>query len=70
MKIRYDPDADALYIKLKEGKVDHTLEVDKNTLFDLDEKNQIIGIEILFVKERNPDLLKVKELNIEHFASA
>ena len=58
MKIRYDPEADALYIRFRDTKVDHTTELDENTMVDYDKDNQVIGIEILFVKERNPNLLK------------
>ncbi len=58
MKIRYDPDADAMYITLKEGKADHTKEIDKNTIIDFDKSGEVLGVEILFVKERNPKLLQ------------
>ena len=58
MKIRYDPEADALYIKFREAKVDHTKELDGSTIVDYDKSGQVIGIEILFVKERNPNVLK------------
>ena len=58
MKIRYDPDADAMYIKFREDEVVETKEVDENTIIDFNKVGQVIGIEVLFVKERNPDLLK------------
>lgn len=64
MKIRYDPDADAMYIKFREEEVDHTKELDENTIIDFNKNNQVIGVELLFVKERNPDLLK--ELKFEN----
>ncbi|RJQ17138.1 DUF2283 domain-containing protein [Candidatus Woesearchaeota archaeon] len=53
MKLRYDSNADALYITLSEGNVDCTKEMDKNTLVDFDKNGVVIGIELLFVKERN-----------------
>ena len=58
MKIRYDPDADAMYITLRNDKVDHTKEIDENIIADFNKKGQVIGVELLFVKERNPSLLK------------
>ena len=67
MKITYDPDADAMYIRLKEGKVNKTKEVDKNTILDYDKDGNVIGIEILFVKERMPQLLK--EFKVENLMS-
>ena len=51
MKINYDHDADAMYIKLKSGEFDHNKKVDKYTIIDYDEKDNILGIEVLFVKE-------------------
>lgn len=67
MKIRYDPDADAMYIALKKDKVDKTKEIDENTAIDFNKKGDVIGIEILFVKERNPSILK--ELKVEKLIS-
>ncbi|NOZ80350.1 MAG: DUF2283 domain-containing protein [DPANN group archaeon] len=67
MKIRYDQDADAVYITLRKGNVDHTKEVDENTIIDFDKKNQVIGFELLFVKERNPDLLR--QILVENLVS-
>jgi len=68
MKIRYDPEADAMYIKFREATVDHTKEIDENTIVDFDETGKVIGIEILFVKECNPDLLR--EFQFENLVPA
>ena len=68
MKIKYDPDADAMYLTLRKDKVASTKEIDENTIIDFDKNGQVIGIEILFVKERNPSLLK--ELQVEKLISA
>ncbi len=64
MKIRYDPDADALYIKFRNLEVNHTKEIDKNTVVDFDKDDLVIGVEILFVKESYPDLLR--EFQVEN----
>ncbi len=68
MKIRYDPEADAMYIKFREDKVDHTAELDENTIIDYNKENEVIGVEILFVRERNPNLLK--EFQFENLVPA
>ncbi|HLC50276.1 MAG TPA: DUF2283 domain-containing protein [Candidatus Nanoarchaeia archaeon] len=68
MKIKYDSDADAMYISLKRDKVSRTKEIDRNTIIDFNSKGQVIGVEILFVKERNPTILK--ELKFENLISA
>ena len=52
MKITYDKDADAMYIKLLEGKFASNKEIDRNTILDLDEEGNILGIEILDASKR------------------
>ena len=52
MKIEYDPQADALYLRLFKGKVAQTKPVGKNTFVDLDHKGNALGIEILFFKRK------------------
>lgn len=47
MKIEYDYYAKALYIRLQEKERSRTLEVNENLNLDLDEKGNLIGIEIL-----------------------
>ena len=47
MEMSYDPDADALYIQVREGEVKSTKEIDANTLLDIDKNGKILGIEIL-----------------------
>jgi uncharacterized protein YuzE len=54
MKINYDPQADALYIKFQEGESARTKKVAEGILIDLDEKGLLYGIEILGAKERMP----------------
>ena len=64
MKIKYNKEADAIYIELKSGRFDHNLKVDSNTIIDCDKDNNILGIELLFIKERNPLLLEELKENI------
>lgn len=58
MKTTYDPDADAMYIKVNEGKISGTRQIDENVMIDVDKEGYLLGVEILFVKERVPELLK------------
>ena len=59
MRITYDPQADALYLYLKEGAAARTQEVSDGIQLDLDEEGRIIGIEILRYSERvDPESLK------------
>jgi uncharacterized protein YuzE len=50
MKIEYDPQADALYIQLRKGKIAETVETSKYVYTDVDEEGRPLGIEILFLK--------------------
>ena len=54
MKIRYDKDADAMYIKFTNERHSKTKIIDKNTILDLDENGNVIGIELLFVTKHLP----------------
>lgn len=48
MQIDYDPQADAVYIRLRSGEVEDTVEVDRYIFVDMDKDGTPIGIEILF----------------------
>jgi uncharacterized protein YuzE len=48
MKIDYDPQADAIYIQLRQGEVDDTLEAGKYVYVDVDKEGMPLGLEILF----------------------
>lgn len=48
MQIDYDPQSDALYIRLREGEVDDTLETAKYVYVDVDKEGIPLGIELLF----------------------
>ncbi len=67
MKIEFDPQADAMYIRLADGAVADSDEVRPGVVLDLDADGRILGIEMLDVSERtaNP-----RELAFEVFAPA
>jgi len=46
MKVRYDPEPDNLYIQIKEDKVKETVDLDDDIFADLNEKGEIVSIEI------------------------
>ncbi len=46
----YDPEADAIYIRIGKGKVDQTDEAGP-FIYDLNADGQILGIEILFASK-------------------
>jgi uncharacterized protein YuzE len=51
LQIDYDPEADALYIRLRDGEVDDTQQVSKYIYVDVDEVGVPLGLEILFASQ-------------------
>lgn len=54
MKLAYDNEADALAIKLAEGIVDRTVEVEPGTLVDVDPAGRVLVIEVIQPARRWP----------------
>jgi len=52
MKITYDPEADALYIALRDVPAADGIDIEEGVSVDLDKNGHIIGIEILDASER------------------
>ena len=47
MKVNYDKIADAMYIRLREGKIKGTVKVNDRLMVDVDAKGNTVGIELL-----------------------
>lgn len=58
MRIEYDKEADALYIQLREVRVDDNIDIEEGITIDIDEKKHIVGIEILDASK----ILSLKDL--------
>ena len=52
MKIEYDREVDALYIRIQEKEVSQTKEVAEGINLDIDKDGKIIGLEIMGAAER------------------
>ena len=52
MQIQIDPQADALYLTLKRGRVHRSREVEDGVVLDLDQRGHVLGIEMLDISER------------------
>lgn len=52
MKIEYDQQADAMYIRLRAGNVDESEEIRPGVVYDYDADGKVLGIEMLDVGER------------------
>lgn len=64
MKLEYDSQADAAYIKLTNGDVADSEEVRPGIIVDFDADNRVVGIEILHVRKERPDI-NVGQLELE-----
>jgi uncharacterized protein YuzE len=59
MKLHFDKDADALYLKLDESAIVESEEVRPGVVLDFNSSDQVVGIELLGVGKRVPaDALK------------
>lgn len=58
MKTEYDQETDAAYLKLADSKIVESEEIYPGIIFDFDDSEQVVGIEILKLKRRTPEQLK------------
>ena len=54
MRLHVDKEADALYVRLDDSKIIESEEVSPGVVLDFDERNQVVGIEILNLSKRPP----------------
>jgi len=48
--VEFDPKVNAMYIRLKEGKVAESEPLADNVIVDIDENGEVVGIEVLLPK--------------------
>jgi uncharacterized protein YuzE len=64
MKIHFDENADAIYLRLDDSKIVESEEVRPGIVLDFNEHDQVVGVEILRVKERIP-LANLRQIQFE-----
>jgi uncharacterized protein YuzE len=52
MRIEYDPEADALYIQIREARPDDNIDIEEGVTVDVDDQGHIVGLEILDASKR------------------
>jgi uncharacterized protein YuzE len=52
VKIEYDPEADALYIQIRDARPDDNIDIEDGVTVDIDEERHIVGVEILDASKR------------------
>ena len=65
MEITFDKDADSVYIEFFSGDFASNKKMDDTTILDLDEKGNILGIELLNVSKRIPSNF-LSEVNVKN----
>lgn len=56
MKLRIDKEDDALYLRLDDSAIVDSLEVAPGVILDFSSDEQVVGIEMLNVSSRSPNL--------------
>ncbi|BCX11191.1 MAG: hypothetical protein KatS3mg067_0129 [Thermosynechococcus sp.] len=56
MKLKVDQQADALYLTLSDAPASRTDEVSPGVLLDYDDQDRVVGIEMLYLSKRVPDV--------------
>ena len=56
MRLNVDKDADALYLRLDESSIVESEEVAPGIVLDYNEADQVVGIEMLNLSKRAPEL--------------
>ncbi len=56
MKLHIDKEADALYLRLDDSKIIESEEVSPGIVLDFNEQKQVVGIEMLHLSRRSPQL--------------
>jgi uncharacterized protein YuzE len=56
MRLHVDKEADALYLRLDDSKIIESEEVSPGVVLDFNERNQVVGIEMLNLSQRTPRL--------------
>ncbi len=51
MKLRYDPESGALYVRIREGAIEETVQHADGVYLDIDAEGCVLGAEFLTLKE-------------------
>ena len=56
MKLNIDKEADALYLRLDDSPIVESEEVSPGVVLDYNESNEVVGVEMLNLSKRSPNL--------------
>ena len=66
MRLNVDKAADALYLRLDDSTIVESEEVSPGVVLDYNESNEVVGVEILNLSRRSPEL----DLSVLQFETA
>jgi uncharacterized protein YuzE len=66
MKIEYDKEVDALYLRLQEKYIARTVQIEEGLNLDLDEEGKLVGLEVLDATQRYSlaDIFNIRTENL------
>ncbi len=64
MRVQFDEKADAIYLRFDESAVVESEEVHPGIILDFNERDEVVGVEVLRVKDRIP-LTSLKQMQFE-----
>ena len=64
MRVHFDEKADAIYLRLDESEIVDSEEVHPGIILDFNERDEVVGVEVLHVKSRIP-LANLKQMQFE-----
>jgi len=64
MRVHFDKKADAIYLRLDQSKIVDSAEVHPGITLDFNERDEVVGVELLRVKNRIP-LSDLKQIQFE-----
>jgi uncharacterized protein YuzE len=56
MRLHVDKEADALYLRLDDSKIIESEEVAPGVILDYNEEKEVVGVEMLHLSKRTPNL--------------
>ncbi len=56
MKLKVDKQTDALYLRLDDSPIVESEEVSPGVVLDYNQSNEVVGIEMLYLSKRSPEL--------------
>lgn len=56
MKIFYDKETDAIYVRLSNDKIVESEEIKKDVIVDYNEKDEVVSVELLHVKTKSNEI--------------